>query len=106
MVKAARPGRVGRRFESRRCDTSKTRRRPIHGHLGGLLSRKARRMAIYVSVAQVAHCAHSTAAQNKWHANLLSTGNQLPPGQVGTAGVALSILSNQVGQKISGDLND
>ena len=84
MVKASRPDRVGRRGESRRCDTSKIRRRPIHGHLGGFLSRKARRLAIYVSVAQVAHCARSTAAQNQWHANLLSTGNKLPPGQVGT----------------------
>jgi len=77
-------GGAGRRFERRRCGTPKLCRRPIHGPRGGILSRKARRMAIYVSVLQAAHCAHATAAQNKWHANLLRTGNKLPPRQVGT----------------------
>ena len=100
MVKAARPGRVGRRFESRRCDTSKTRRRPIHGHLGGILSRKARRLAIYVSVAQVADCARSTAAHDKWRANYLSNGNQLLPEQVGTMGAASGTVWKEVGQEI------
>ena len=48
----------------------------------------------------VAHCPRSIAVQNKWHANLLSTGSNFPPGQVGTMGATSSTVWNEVGQEI------
>ena len=52
MVRVAWLGRAGPLFESRRCDTPKAHRWPIHGPLGGILSRKARQLVIYVSAPQ------------------------------------------------------